>query len=111
MKNVSGLLVALIFWGGCQSVPRSQGESSQDTMEAMTTVTEAIVGKDLSQEDMKKLNQQMRTDRDARAAVQVLTDTMSGAAAIKYCPMDGERFAASLTQCPTHKVELKEVEP
>ncbi len=86
-------------------------ENLEDEISALQSVAGAISGKTLTEDDMKNLAKDLRSDEDAKSAVQAITQSMNSPGnVIKYCPIDGARFSAKFTTCPTHGVVLKEVE-
>ncbi len=106
-----GLFFTLIL-AGCQTVKslQAQKESAKEAQSALGSVAGAVVGRELTNEEQRRLEQQIKTDPEAQKAVEAITNTMSNPAkVIKYCPVDGKRFASSLQECPEHKVLLKVV--
>ncbi len=108
------ILVVFIFCLtllGCQTskpIAKNQTESDKDVESALISIAGALKGETLSSEDLKKLNKQLRVDKDAQSAVSTITQSISGKAhTIKYCPQDGKRFAGSVKLCPDHKIELR----
>lgn len=103
------ILVFLSSMAGCATRQKDSARKvNQENLEDLRTVAGAMAGKAITDDDLKKLNQQLKTDKDAQSAVSTLTNTLSGTKkVIKYCPVCGERFAASVKTCPTHNVELK----
>ena len=86
-------------------------ENQAEEVTALQSVAGAISGKTLTPEDMKNLAKDIHKDKDARSAVQAITQSMgSSGDVVKYCPVDGVRFSAKFITCPTHGVVLKEVE-
>ncbi len=110
-----GLLVVIVLFlfTGCQTVsqPKAETESRKDVREALGTITQAISGKQLSKEELKNLTKDLRTNKDARSAIQSITDSMSRKTVkVKYCPVTGRRYAPRVVICPVHKVKLKLLE-
>lgn len=107
---VSGLLV------GCSTMGQNRHSaapdaSQKDAVSAIQSVTGAVSGKPLTQEEMKNLTHDLRKDKEARSAVQAITDSMNPSEnVVKYCPVDGERYSSKFTVCPVHNVPLKEVQ-
>ena len=99
------LSLAFIFGlSGC-AVKKAQNTEEIDT--ALESVAGALVGKELTPEEVKKLKKEIQTNPEARDAVKKITDSLQEPAAVKYCPVDGQRYAPNLKLCPAHKVELK----
>ena len=99
---------------GCQTVspPNSQdqkkAENLQEVQSALGVVAGAVAGKELSPEELKKLGQQIQSDPAVQSAVAEITDTLSvQPAVVKYCPLDGQRYAPELEYCPVHGVVLE----
>ena len=65
-------------------------------------------GKKMSQEDVRKLEKKIQKDPQARSAMESITSNQN---VVKYCPIDGERYAGKITTCPTHNVKLEIVQP
>ena len=87
----------------------SQDESQKEMKSSLEAIAKSIAGKDLSAEELRKLEKQMRTDKDAQSAVKSITNDLGGTEKkiIKYCPVDGQRFSARVPMCPEHNVALK----
>lgn len=92
-------------------VPKNKTESSRDVEQALISVAGAVKKENVTSEDIKKLGQQIRTDKDAQSAVSSITQSMGHQKLkIKYCPVDGKRFAGTVLDCPDHHVELRWVD-
>ena len=90
----------------------AQTESTQEAVSAMKSVTEAVSGRKLTDEELKELELKIRKDKEAQSAIQSITGSMQAASPkLKYCPIDGKRYSPRLKYCPNHKeVPLKDVE-
>jgi hypothetical protein len=74
-------------------------------------MTEAVTGRMLNEEEMRHLERQIKTDKEAQTAIHSIADAMGGQQErAKYCPMGGEHYAPHLAICPVHKVPLKTME-
>jgi hypothetical protein len=112
--GILGSIFIVFFLSGCQTTKQVQHpkESKEDLEEVISAVAGAISGKPLSDEELKNLKEQIRTDEDAQTAIQGITDSVGGKAPqVKYCPIDGQRYASHLEICPEHHVSLEEVSP
>ena len=110
-RNVIVLTFLSLLCAGCQSVPVQKNAADQKEAESsLTSVAGALAGKKLSPEDVKKLEKQIATNKDAQSAVKSIGNSMQGHAPVKYCPVDGQRYSARLTICPEHGVELKSLD-
>ena len=119
MKHCCVVIGFVMFAAGCgttgqngQAVrPMSATESPKDVESAMGAVVGSVTGQPVEREDLLKLGEQIRDDKDAQSAVGSITGAVGDAAtAGKYCPVDGERYSAQFTECPTHKALLKNIE-
>ncbi len=102
----------VLFLAGCQTASpvQSRQETGKDVQEALSAVAGALSGRPLSEEELHDLEKQIRTDEEAQTAIQVITESVGGTPAVKYCPVTGRRYAPHLEVCPEHGVELKEVD-
>jgi len=110
------LLVAslALFLFGCQTMHQIQDSKGDEENigEILSAVSGALRGKQLSEEELRNLEKQIRTDKDAQTAVQAITDSVGGKVPqVKYCPVTGKRYAAHLEICPEHQVRLEIVSP
>ena len=50
--------------------------------------------------------------KEAVSAIQAVAGSLSGknVVAVRYCPIDGERFSSRVQFCPTHHLALKDLE-
>jgi hypothetical protein len=107
------LLLSILFllpFTGCQSVPKSGPESDQETLQAVGSATEALTGKQLTEEEKRQLLRDLQKDEDAQSAMKSISGALDvKQTGIKYCPVDGRRFSADVIDCPDHKVQLKEL--
>jgi len=113
---VRNLLVTLLvlFLIGCQTTSRGQDskEVTEDVGEILTAVVGALSGKTLSEEEIRTLKKQIRSDEDAQSAIQAIADSVGRKAThVKYCPVTGRRYASQLEICPEHQVKLEAVSP
>jgi hypothetical protein len=112
MRKETFLYLGFMFLAGCATAsPHSQtvsGESREEVVSAMSHVVGAVSGQEMTEKDLRKLNAQIQKDPQAKSAVQAITNSMGGQGqAVKYCPIDGERYSSKFEMCPIHKVLLK----
>ncbi|MBI3601417.1 MAG: hypothetical protein HY209_00760 [Candidatus Omnitrophica bacterium] len=97
--------MTLIFCLGCQTT------QPKEPVSALGTLTEGLTNQQISQQDLKNLAVQVQNNPQTKSAVQSIHQALSaGQKGVKYCPVDGQRFDASVDICPIHKVKLKTVD-
>ncbi|PIW63498.1 MAG: hypothetical protein COW13_01700 [Candidatus Omnitrophica bacterium CG12_big_fil_rev_8_21_14_0_65_50_5] len=108
MKENTLILFFLIFVfsaSGCGTT-----EKRKDVEKSIGVVAEVVTGRPMSEDDVKKIEQQMRRDPQARRAIKSIAG--SGTPSVtKYCPIDGQRYAGNVEMCPVHNVKLEVVQP
>ncbi len=110
LKYLCLLFVFCCF--GCKTVtPRSETETNSEVKKAIGLVAGALSGQSMSDDEVDVLVGQLRTDEQAQTAVQSITDSFKPEnVQVKYCPIDGERYAPRIIQCPIHHVDLRFVD-
>lgn len=113
-------LISLGLILGCATVPKNQSSnadikkilsSDDESAAAMKIVAESLSGKELSDQDLKKISHDIKTDEQAQSAIATVTGAISSPLLIgHYCPVDGERFSRRVKICPKHHIPLKELE-
>ena len=84
--------------------------SNKDVASAIGNVADALAGQPLTDEQKRKLTKDIQKDKDAQSALRSIAGAMDiKQVAVKYCPVDGQRFSAALQICPVHKVKLNEL--
>ena len=105
-------VLTLMSMSGCQTVhslKTSPANNEEEARQSLRSVAGAIRGKPLTDEEVKVLSRELKNDPQARSAVEAITGSMSQKQqAVKYCPVDGKRYASYLKECPQHHVPLKE---
>ncbi|MBF0484736.1 MAG: hypothetical protein HQL25_08550 [Candidatus Omnitrophica bacterium] len=106
------LILLVVFICGCSVAgkPTTNATNSKDAEQTLTSVTSALAGKPVSEQDLRKLEKDLRNDPEARSAVNEVANSFNGEVKVKYCPVDGKRFAPNIIECPIHHVPLKWVE-
>lgn len=111
------LILFVVLACGCHtirtepSLDRKASESRDDQESALLAVVGAVSDKELSEKDLRKLLKDIKNDEEAQSAINVVADSISNQQKqIKYCPVTGKRYSASINTCPEHNVELKWVE-
>lgn len=111
VKNIFLILFtlgALLSLGGCQTL--SSGGSRSASAGALSPLTGAVAGKQLTPQELRRLERQIATDQEARSAMNAIAGSMGGTSStVKYCPIDGARYAPHLKVCPVHQTDLKNV--
>ena len=85
-------------------------ETRQDEIQAIQSVVGGVSGKEVSEQDLRKLSADLKKDKDAQAALEAIANPMTQGVHVKYCPVDGKRFSGNLKTCPEQDVELKDVQ-
>lgn len=86
-------------------------ESTQETLSAAEAVAGAVSGKDLTEQDLRRVARQVQNDPEAKQAVESISGALrSPGSGVKYCPIDGRRYDAHFSRCPEHNVPLKDLE-
>lgn len=94
---------------GCQTLP-SKNESSEEIIRAVGSMTGALAGKEMSDQEARHLVQNLQKDKEARSAIESISGALDiKQTGIKYCPTDGKRFNSDVINCPEHKVKLTEL--
>ena len=104
-----GFIVFLVFISSsaCQSARISKAQQKSDE-DALKTVAQAVIGKEMSDQELETLTKQLQTDPEAQSAAQTIKNSLANPSIqAKYCPVDGKRYAARVKICPVHHVELK----
>ncbi len=104
------LLVIIIGFMGCQTAAHQQKQSQAETVSALTTMTQGLTNKPITEAQLKNLAVQVAKDPQAQSAIRSINTALSPQYTVKYCPEDGERFSADMIWCPDHKVKLEWVE-
>ncbi|MBI5415527.1 MAG: hypothetical protein HZA29_01800 [Candidatus Omnitrophica bacterium] len=109
------ILIASVGGSGCRTLPSaSQGrETPQEVHKAVVSVSGAMAGHPLSEEEARRLQRQVVTDPEAQSAIKAITSSASAGPVdvkSKYCPVGGEHYAPNVEFCPVHHVTLKPVD-
>jgi hypothetical protein len=104
-------IMMLLVFTGCQTThPKKDDASTREAMEAVGTVTGALTGKEMTDDEKRKAVNDLRKDKDAQSAMRSISGALEvKQTGIKYCPIDGQRFSAEVEMCPVHHVKLKEL--
>ena len=106
-------LLIFIFLYGCQTFQHkdlSKEKISQEEND-LRSVAGSVGGGPLTEEEFKNLKKQAQSNPEAQSAVESIKNSwQKNKQNIKFCPVDGERFSATVTTCPTHGVELKNLQ-
>jgi hypothetical protein len=103
-------MTSIICLCGCQTAPHKPGPSQAETVSALTTMTQGLTNKPVTDAQLKNLAQQVAKDPQAQSALRSINTALSPEHTVKYCPEDGQRYSADLTYCPDNKVKLEWVE-
>jgi len=109
-KGLVFVAMLLGVWG-CQTpaVPKSK-PSQAETVSALSTMTQGLTNKPVTESQLKNLAVQVSKDPQAQSAIRSINTALSPEHAVKYCPEDGTRYSADMVYCPDGKVKLEWVE-
>lgn len=108
-----GILCAALL-SSCQSARmpvKSPDESAEDVQRAVGVVAGALGGKAMSEDEVKRLARDLRTDENTKTAVKSITASMDPRqpGRVKYSPATGKRYAPHLEYDPETGVKLEYV--
>lgn len=110
MKNTvyTYLAIVVFFLTGCQTIKAKKGqlEYLEQSQESIGSITEAVTGKPLTEEEKKNLEKQLTEDPEAISAVESIANTVAQPARIKYSPVTGKRYAGHLEVDPETGAKL-----
>ena len=96
---------------GCKTTDHTVQKNEEDIHKAVGTMAEVVGGQSLTEEQVKRLEYEISKDPEAQKAASMVTESLTGhGRIIKYCPVDGTRFAPHFEVCPVHHVSLKILE-
>lgn len=112
MRQYFYFILGVFFLSSCAPMSGpSRQESPVDDASAMLQVGAALSGKELTEEQLRKLHLQMK-DKEAQSAVESITQSLSNQSlSIKYCPSTGKRYSAHLETAPDCDQPLEWLEP
>ncbi len=112
MKKVAVLVCSALLFPACatQKTAAPRAETPREQVEALQDVVTAVSGEEVTEQDLRNLAREARTDEGTRSAVEAVSGAMTGEVTVKYCPVDGKRYSAQMQECPVHHVPLKTVE-
>ncbi len=110
MKSVLLVMTLIVCLCGCQTAPHKPGATRAETISALTTMTQGLTNKPITEAQLKNLTLQVANDPQAQSALRSINTALSPQHTVKYCPENGERFSADMIYCPDHKVKLEWVE-
>ena len=116
--RTAGIFLAAVLMAGCASsrnsslAVTSKNETQQEAINALEQVAASYAGKELSEEELRKLNEDLQKDPETQSAVKAIADAMEGKNAnIKYSPATGKRYSGELEVDPENGVKLLPLEP
>ena len=103
-------ILMLFVMTGCQTTPQKSKTTQAETVSALTTMTEGLTNKPITDAELKNLAQQVARDPQAQSALHSINTALSAQHTVKYCPEDGTRYSPDLIYCPDGKVKLEWLE-
>jgi len=113
MKSVPlGCMLLAMTLGliSCQTAPQKPKPTQAETISSLTTMTQGLTNKPVTEAQLKNLAIQVSKDPQAQSAIRSINTALSPEHTVKYCPEDGTRYSANMTYCPDGKVKLEWVE-
>ena len=105
------VVLFILFFVGCQTTQSKPVSSTSEAISALGTVTEGLTNQNIDAKTLKNLAVQVEKDPQTKTAVESINQALGAQqTGIKYCPVDGQRFDASVEDCPVHQVKLNIVE-
>jgi hypothetical protein len=115
MKQILLIFILSFFLSSCQTLSNKtnpQKAARQEGEESLYAIAGAVIGRPLTEEDKKKVQEQYLKNPEAKESMEAITGALSDKSPVKYCPVDGQRYSGHLNVCPDHwNVELKILEP
>lgn len=107
-SDVLRMILPCLLFAGCSTMQKveDQREYLKETETAVGAIAEAVTGQKLTDEERKRLEQQIRNDPDAQSAVQAIADSHTKPMRMKYSPATGKRYAGHLEYDPETGVKL-----
>jgi hypothetical protein len=103
-------LAMILGLSGCQTAPQKPKPSRAETISALTTMTQGLTNKPITEAQLKNIAIQVAQDPQAQSALRSINTALSPQHTVKYCPEDGQRFSPDMIYCPDGKVKLEWVE-
>lgn len=96
MKQITFFIIC-IFIAGCASAQQKKEERA-----ALKSVAEAVSGQEMTDQDVRRLERQIKNDPEAQSAVKAITDSVQGSGKVvaKYSPVTGKRYSPHLEYEP-----------
>lgn len=107
-RTLPAVVICVFFLTGCataQKVQR-QREYLEETEMAVGEIAEAVTGRELTEEEKKRLEDQIKNDPEAQSAMQAIADSHTKPLRMKYSPATGKRYAGHLEVDPETGVKL-----
>lgn len=106
---LTGLLTACAT--SARKPVNSAGETQEEVISALESVTGAIASPGGEKIEAKKLIKELRKDPEAQSAMKSIAEGIAPQRrVIRYCPTTGEHFGPNVEYCPGTKIPLVEVE-
>ncbi|MCD4779718.1 MAG: hypothetical protein K8S27_04110 [Candidatus Omnitrophica bacterium] len=89
----------------------TEEEDLVDAVTAWETVSEAITGQEMTEDELRNLARDIRKDKDAQSALESIATALDPQKVrVKYSPATGKRYSADMEICPETGVKLLPVQ-
>jgi hypothetical protein len=111
MRLLTAAMAWVFFVAGCGMPPHPKPKATaQETVSAISTVTQGLTNKPLTQQDLDRLKSQAERNPEAQSALRSINSALTPEHTVKYCPENGERYSPDMTYCSDGKVKLEWVD-
>ncbi len=116
---LTGIVAVVFIVTGCTSLLSHKKNSTiistvdgrKDVVNTIKTVSEAIVGRNLSKDEAANLTKSIVKDRETQVVIKEIGNAViPGKVRVKYSPATGKRYSADMEYCPETGVKLLPVE-
>jgi len=110
-KFITLIISIIILTTGCRTTTPQTKINNKDIDQVIESIGGSLSGKELSEDDIKRIKKQLRNDPEAQSAVQAVSEGLDkNRIRIKFCPLTGKRYGPNFKLCPEHNVDLQWVE-
>lgn len=104
------ILGVFLSTAGCRTTQPVSNQEREEDKAAIKSVLGTMAGQEVDDKDLKDLSHQVKTDEEAKSAVEAISGSMSPGSAAMVCPNDGKRYSARLKTCPDGVTPLEPIQ-